>query len=385
MRARYRFKEGRPKPHLVIINLPGRKERSTSYSTEEEALGIVAAINDAEQSRDAWLQGGVLSIDTVAEGWFQTYKPTMSRSTRETNLGLLTNYIKPHFGDTDLRTLDEAALIDFIDSIMQRNKKGSAVAINAVSILRTICSHYLKAGILNGNPAQGAKALVSKVAAQYETEVRQVNSWTHDEMHQILAIAEKHEAVWYPPLLCLFHTGMRRGEMIGLRWSSVDFTRRRISIISSRVRQRNKMPKSGKARQVPMSPRLYEVLSDLADTRKKREGQWTDPGYVFLSPRGKQWDETNFSRGYRRLRQRFAEKKIRPLRLHDMRHTFTTLAIEGRRSIMWVSQVLGHHDPALTLRTYAHVLERENDDMGFLESDVNIRDRSGTIRDKRST
>ncbi len=45
----------------------------------------------------------------------------------------------------------------------------------------------------------------------------------------------------------------------------------------------------------------------------------------------------------------------------------------------------GHHDPALTLRTYAHVLERKNDDMGFLESDASIRDRSGTIRDKRST
>jgi hypothetical protein len=63
----------------------------------------------------------------------------------------------------------------------------------------------------------------------------------------------------------------------------------------------------------------------------------------------------------------------------------STLAIEGRRSIMWVSQVLGHHDPALTLRTYAHVLERENDDMGFLESETSVRDRSGTIRDKRST
>ena len=133
-----------------------------------------------------------------------------------------------------------------------------------------------------------------------------------------------------------------------------------------------------------MSPRLYEVLSELAETRKKREGHWSDPGYVFLSPRGKQWDETNFSRGYRRLRQRFAEKKIRPLRLHDMRHTFATLAIEGGRSIMWVSQVLGHQDPSLTLRTYAHVLERENDDLGFLEVGLDIRDKSGTVRDRRS-
>jgi hypothetical protein len=44
---------------------------------------------------------------------------------------------------------------------------------------------------------------------------------------------------------------------------------------------------------------------------------------------------------------------------------------------MWVSQVLGHQDPALTLRTYAHVLERENDDMGFFEAGSNIRDDPG--------
>ena len=52
---------------------------------------------------------------------------------------------------------------------------------------------------------------------------------------------------------------------------------------------------------------------------------------------------------------------------------------------MWVSRVLGHQDPALTLRTYTHVLERENDDLGFLEGGLTIRDRSGTVRDKRST
>ena len=47
------------------------------------------------------------------------------------------------------------------------------------------------------------------------------------------------------------------------------------------------MPKTGKARVVPMSPRLYEVLSEMAETRKKREGHWSDPGYVSLSPRCK--------------------------------------------------------------------------------------------------
>ena len=51
---------------------------------------------------------------------------------------------------------------------------------------------------------------------------------------------------------------------------------------------------------------------------------------------------------------------------------------------MWVSQVLGHQDPALTLRTYAHVLERDNDDMGFLESEASIRDVPGQAINMKS-
>jgi integrase len=63
----------------------------------------------------------------------------------------------------------------------------------------------------------GTKALVSEVAAKHETEIKQVRSWTHGEMHEILELAEEHGPAWYPPLLCRFHTGMRRGEMIRLK------------------------------------------------------------------------------------------------------------------------------------------------------------------------
>ena len=85
--------------------------------------------------------------------------------------------------------------------------------------------------------------------------------------------------------------------------------------------------------------------------------------------------ETDISASLKRVRQTL----VAPPALPD--HSQVAL---GGPTIMWVSQVLGHHDPALTLRTYAHVLERENDDMGFLEPDASIRDRSGTVRDKRS-
>ena len=97
---------------------------------------------------------------------------------------------------------------------------------------------------------------------------------------------------------------------------------------------------------------------------------------VVLSPRGHQWQEGNFSRAWRRLRTKAVAKQIRPLKLHCARHTFATLALEGGRSIRWVAETLGHADPALTLRTYAHVLDREDDDMAFLSGTEQMRNKS---------
>ena len=99
----------------------------------------------------------------------------------------------------------------------------------------------------------------------------------------------------------------------------------------ARVRGREKVPKGKRSRRVPMSPRLHRVLHGLAQTRMRREGGWSDPGYVFLSPRGLPLQERNVNRCFYRLRKWLVKEKVRPLRLHDARHTFASLALEAGR------------------------------------------------------
>ena len=90
--------------------------------------------------------------------------------------------------------------------------------------------------------------------------------------------------------------------------------------------------------------------------------------------------ERNFNRSFARLTTAAAKKKVRPLNLHCCRHTFATLALESGRSIKWVAEILGHSDPTITLRTYAHSIHRDGDDLGFLSAPAGESpDRSRTV------
>ena len=76
--------------------------------------------------------------------------------------------------------------------------------------------------------------------------------------------------------------------------------------------------------------------------------------------------ETVLNRAWRSLREKFGPQAIRPLRLHDFRHTWATLALQAGRNVRWVADVLGHANPGFTLQVYAHVIESEHQDLGFL-------------------
>ncbi len=117
-----------------------------------------------------------------------------------------------------------------------------------------------------------------------------------------------------------------------------------------------------------MSPQLERVLRSL-QVERRRAKPWRDPdGWVFTSRDGNQpLVGTVFNRGCQRVRRHFAKHGIRPLTLHSARHTWATLALGAGKSIRWIADQLGHSDPALTLRIYAHVLPDEGEDLGFLD------------------
>ena len=147
-------------------------------------------------------------------------------------------------------------------------------------------------------------------------------------------------------------TGLRRGELLALRWRDVDFAGSLVRVRASYAGGALTAPKSGKVRSVPLAPEVAQALARLS----KRERFTGEDDLVFAGEAGSYLDGSALRRRYTvALRQ----AGLRPLRFHDLRHTFGTRMI-AKADIRRVQEWMGHADIQTTMR-YLHYAPREED------------------------
>ncbi len=147
-------------------------------------------------------------------------------------------------------------------------------------------------------------------------------------------------------------TGLRRGELLALRWRDVDFAMSAMRVRASYAGGAPTMPKSGRVRSVPMAPEVGRLLAKLGE----RERFTSDDDLVFAGELGGYLDGSALRRRYD---QALGRAGLRPLRFHDLRHTFGTRMI-GRADIRRVQEWMGHSDVQTTMK-YLHYVPRHND------------------------
>jgi integrase len=145
-------------------------------------------------------------------------------------------------------------------------------------------------------------------------------------------------------------TGLRRGELIALRWRDVDFIGSVIRVRASYAEAHLTTPKSGKVRSVPMAPDVASALAKLG----QREDFVGEEDLVFAGQWGSYLDGSALRRRYGTALQRAG---LRPLRFHDLRHTFGTRMI-GKADIRRVQEWMGHASIQTTMQ-YLHYAPRD--------------------------
>ena len=157
-------------------------------------------------------------------------------------------------------------------------------------------------------------------------------------------------------------TGMRRGEVIGLRWSAVDIERRVLTVRESRYEiigaHANKVPKGGRFRNIDLSNFAVAALSaqrSFQDSLRDAAGDaWQESGFVFSSELGQPVNPHGLSEAFRHVCKAAG---LEGYTLHGLRHTAATWMLAGGMDVMSVQAVLGHSEAGTLLRFYAHAMD----------------------------
>jgi integrase len=201
--------------------------------------------------------------------------------------------------------------------------------------------------------ARKVYGLTSNAAADVEkVPLRQsgnIDVFSPEEIWALVRVASQEDGAIF---LTAAFTGLRMGELLALRWRDVDFTGRTIRVRASYYLGQLTTPKSGKVRAVPMAPDVASALAQLG----QREHWVGDDDLVFAGVAGGYLDGSALRRRYKAA---LAAAGLRPLRFHDLRHTFGTRMI-AKADIRRVQEWMGHADIQTTMR-YLHYAPRDED------------------------
>jgi integrase len=183
-------------------------------------------------------------------------------------------------------------------------------------------------------------------------------TWTAEEARRFLAEAKSN--LLHPFWLLALTTGMRRGELLGLRWQDVDLQAGTLTVVQS-VAVVNGVPviqtpkSEASNRKIPLTRPTVDALAEHRRAwveRKLAASEW-DGDLVFCTRHGKPINPHNI---YRYFNQLIANADVPRIRFHDLRHTHATLLVADGTPIKAVSERLGHSKTSITLDTYAHAL-----------------------------
>lgn len=357
---------GSGKWHLVTSREGKRRWRYVGTGPEARAAALEAAAAVRRQQELEALGVAPVLVSVAVEQHVRRYRASWKPSYRETAEGYQRLHLEPRLGMADLRTLTDADLAAYIDGILASGRS-LAVARGSLSLLRAVASRLHHEGRLARNPMAGVGRLLAgyRRATAGDSEVRR-DSWTAGELATLLRLAAAHEAPYAAFFVAAAHTGARLGELLGLRWDSVDFARGEVRVRRSLVRGVLGTTKTHRARSVPMSADLRDALLRLRAASLNSIGRDPD-GPVFHAATGHPLSRDRAELVWRRLRERAAREGVRPLPFHCFRHTFASLALAAGRDPITVASWTGH-SPEVLLRHYAHAIPREGEAMEFLAS-----------------
>ena len=347
--------DGRWEGRIVV----GHKEdgspifRSVFARTQKELIDKLHT--SIETYRDVELtEHSSLTLGAWLDKWLDEY---MQFSVRESTLDgyrrMADNHIKPHLGDRKIgsvTTADIQKMYNWLRSngrVNEHYEKGNALSDSMVRsvhmLLHQAMDTAVRERLIVKNPTDGT------VIPKANYAPKQI--LTEAQLEKFLEVV-RQDKLWYDFFYTELTTGLRRGEICGLRWTDFDTKTGRLKIRRAVTSRKGGGVKVGETktetgtRTIQLPPSTAELLK----ARKKKScSDW-----IFCNPTEPELPMSP-STAYRRLKTLLRYAELPSIRFHDLRHTFATHALTSGVDAKTLSGILGHTNASFTLDTYTHV------------------------------
>lgn len=339
--------------------------KASAKFEEDVKSGKIETRKERKQREEAdrlQAEAEALKLKTVrqyAEGVFLREKETtFSKTSLATYKMFFEKVIFPNIGDMPLTEVNTAMLRKIITDY-QNKGYSHATIVKLYNILNGLFGMAFLDDSISINPMQKVKRPSPR---KDEAPINESDkAYTVEEVRNILQNLENEPLKWRVYISLMLDTGARRGELCGLYWDDIDFSRGTITIKrnlqytpESGIYEAS--PKNGKVRNVDIGERTIVLLREYKAIHDEQyKNVIPRKNYVFmidgsLSP----MHPTSPTHYFRQFGSKYGIKDFHP---HKLRHTSASLAITNGADVVSVSQRLGHSDTAVTLRMYAHANE----------------------------
>lgn len=371
----YTYWEGR----MTIGFDPGtgrQKQQSFSGKTQKEAREKMQAAQVARNNHE-YQEPSKLTVGEWLETWEREYLNGVKPFTRINYAQHIKNHIRPALGSRKLQQLSGPEIQGFYNQLLREGGKirchdkdgnilkkdgkpvyepvplSAKTVKNIHGVLHKALEKAVKLGYIRTNPADSCE--LSRVEKK---EIRPLDS---EDITRFMEAVQDH------PFRALFlttlFTGLRRGEVCGLRWDCVDLEHGTITI----NKQLQNIPgqpgsyrlvstKNGKSRTLKASHFVVDLLrqqkAEQEEMKRLVGDLWQDEGYVFCNAFGEHLSPSTVYHNFKRIANDIG---VPDARLHDLRHSYAVASLQAGDDIKTVQSNLGHHTASFTLDVYGHV------------------------------
>jgi integrase len=356
----YRHRNGVWGGHYTIYMAEGRKRRTIYGKTRQEvATKLAKALSDREG--DLTLDAGRLTVGEWMDRWLEEcLKPLvkagkMVHSTYVRYEGIANNHLKPVLGHRKLKMLTRAEVRRLY---IEKSMTLSARSVDYIhTTLQKALEQAIRDDLLSRNVASGERPRSNR-------NQREAKALSPIQVRALLTAAsgERNEALY----IVAVHTGLRQGELLGLKWPDVDLDMKTLSVrrslkVTSQGLEVGPTKNKASRRSLPLNKSAVAALKThrlRQNEERLRLGElWKDSGLVFPNRVGNPTNHSNlYNREFKPL-LREVGLQGEGFTFHSLRHTFATELFRKRMHPKVVQSLLGHSSITQTMDRYSHLLE----------------------------